>query len=105
MNNNSFIEYLKDSKIDAILISNIIDLDKGFKQIKESYGSLEDFKKLIQNLHDNEIKVIIDFIPNYNSEWFIKSKQNDPAFVDYYIWSNNLPNNWVKFLLFYYLKF
>ena len=72
-------------------------MDAGFTKISQSYGSLEDFENLIQNFHKNGIKIILDFMPNYNSEWFLKSKQNDPEYIDYYIWSNNLTNNWVSF--------
>ena len=73
------------------------------KAIDSKLGTMEDFKALIQALHDAGIKLIMDFIPNHTSdkhEWFEKSKQNDEKFKDYYIWrtcssSNPRPNNWV----------
>lgn len=58
------------------------------------------------------IRVLLDLVPNHTSnesEWFIRSKQGDPAYADYYIWADGIntctvgetlpPNNWVKFLL------
>ena len=46
-----------------------------------------------------EMKVILDFIPNHTSdkhEWFQKSVNKDPEYADYYVWSEEIPNNWVS---------
>ena len=45
------------------------------------------------------MKVILDFIPNHTSdqhEWFQKSVNKDPEYADYYVWSEEIPNNWVS---------
>ena len=45
------------------------------------------------------MKVILDFIPNHTSdqhEWFQKSVSKDPEYADYYVWSEEIPNNWVS---------
>ena len=93
-------KYFKENNVDAILLSNIIDLEKSFTQHQDLYGTLEELKKLIKTFRDEEIKVIIDFMPNYISEksnWFIKSEQDDPDYRDYFVWLDTIPNNnWVQ---------
>ena len=54
-----------------------------------------------------EMKVILDFIPNHTSdrhEWFQKSVNKDPEYADYYVWSEEIPNNWVSIAFFNFLK-
>lgn len=44
-----------------------------YKKIDPEYGSLEDMKKLIENAHNNDIRVIIDLAINHSSSqnaWF-----------------------------------
>ena len=72
------------------------------KAIDAKLGTMEDFKALLTALHDNGIKLILDFIPNHTSDkhaWFEKSKQNEEKFKNYYVWractSTSTPNNWV----------
>ena len=71
------------------------------KAIDTKYGTLDDFKELIQKLHDAGIKLIMDFIPNHTSDkhqWFIDSKANTPPYNDFYVWNaggSSPPNNWV----------
>ena len=53
------------------------------------------------------MKVILDFIPNHTSdkhEWFQKSVNKDPEYADYYVWSEEIPNNWVSIAFFNFLK-
>ena len=45
------------------------------------------------------MKVILDFIPNHTSDkhpWFIKSKNKTGNYSDFYVWSEEIPNNWVS---------
>ena len=73
-----------------------------YKDIDPTFGSLEDFKKMLSTLQDNGIKVIMDFVPNHSSdqhEWFQKSIAKEEPYTDYYIWKEGSPNspptNWV----------
>ncbi|CAF4706256.1 unnamed protein product [Rotaria sp. Silwood1] len=78
-------------------ISNFCDIDPRF-------GTLDDFRQLIDDVHSRHMRIIIDFVPNHTSNehpWFQAALRNDPKYVDYYIWhkgKNNgkdLPTNWV----------
>jgi hypothetical protein len=78
-------------------ISNYCDIDPRF-------GTLDDFRALIKDIHSRQMRIIIDFVPNHTSNvhpWFQAALHNDPNYVDYYIWhegKNNgkeLPTNWM----------
>jgi len=79
-----------------------------FVSIDETYGTMQDFQKLLKTAHDMSIKVIMDFVPNHSSdkhEWFQKSLQSVEPYTDYYVWHKGKvlangtvtrPNNWVS---------
>jgi len=69
------------------------------------FGDLEDFKRLITEAHERDIKVMIDFVPNHTSDehpWFIASKSSrDNEKRDWYVWrdpkaNGSPPNNWLS---------
>lgn len=109
------LDYFKDIGVETLILSPIYPSpmrDSGYDvsdyiDIDPRYGNLSDFEELVDKLHDNEnnMKVIIDFIPNHTSDkhpWFEASKRNETQFADYYVWRDpNLttgerkpPNNW-----------
>lgn len=78
-------------------ISNFCDIDPRF-------GTLDDFRALIKDIHSRQMRIIIDFVPNHTSNehpWFQAALRNDPNYIDYYILhegKNNgkdLPTNWM----------
>lgn len=60
--------------------------------IHPTYGNLEDFKTLVAAVHERNMKIIADLIPNHTSdqhEWFQKSRiSKDSPYRDYYVWSD-----------------
>ncbi|XP_050543700.1 maltase A1-like [Daktulosphaira vitifoliae] len=110
------IEYLKDLGVGAIWLSPIFkspQYDIGYdisdyRDIDPSYGTLDDFDKLIDESHKAGIKVILDFVPNHSShehEWFKKSVKRIAPYTDYYVWKDAAknekgeripPNNWLS---------
>lgn len=62
-----------------------------YKDIHPDYGTLEDFKKLIEEAHKKDIKIVIDMIINHTSSehpWFLESKKSrDNPYRDYYVWA------------------
>ncbi|XP_036333123.1 maltase A1 [Rhagoletis pomonella] len=111
------LQYLKDIGITAAWLSPIFKspmADFGydisdFYQIHPEYGTMEDFENMIKKAKEVGIKIILDFVPNHSSdenEWFIKSVDGDPAYVDFYIWHNGKinettgerepPSNWLS---------
>ena len=71
--------------------------------VDPTFGTLDDFDRLVREAHLRNIKVIIDFVPNHTSDqhpWFIKSCSSlDNIKRDWYIWKDpkpdgGPPNNW-----------
>nr|WP_295678032.1 alpha-amylase family glycosyl hydrolase [uncultured Lachnoclostridium sp.] len=75
-------------------ISNYYDVDKTF-------GTMEDFKHLLERAHEYGIRVIIDVVINHTSNqhpWFLESKKSkENTYRDYYIWEEKPKNNWESF--------
>ena len=107
------IPYLEELGINAIWLSPIYpspQKDFGYDvsnycDIDKVYGTLEDFKKLLNLCHKKNIKVMMDYIPNHTSSehrWFKESRSSETnAKRDWYIWANpkedlSPPNNWVS---------
>ena len=107
------IPYLRELGIDFIWINPIYkspQVDGGYdisdyQVIVEMFGSLEDFKKLLDKAHENGLKVIMDLVVNHTSDqhpWFLESqKSKDNPYRDYYLWEdaspNQMPNDWISF--------
>ncbi|XP_063990420.1 alpha-glucosidase-like [Diachasmimorpha longicaudata] len=110
------LEHLVDSKVTAFWISPIYPspgVDMGydisnFIDIDPLFGTLNDFRSLLEKAHRMGLKVLMDFVPNHSSdqhEWFQKSIKNIPPYNNYYIWANGTvkadgtrapPTNWVS---------
>lgn len=61
-----------------------------YMAVDPQYGTMEDFKKLVDEAHKKNILVLIDFVANhtaYDHPWFRASLKNDPQFRNYYNWS------------------
>ncbi len=62
-----------------------------YKAVHPDYGTMEDFKKLLEEAHKRDIKIVIDMIINHTSTehpWFQASKSGrDSEFRDYYVWA------------------
>ena len=109
----SKLDYIKDLGVDAIWFSPLYpspNADYGYdianyRDISEDYGTLEEFKLLLDEAHKRELKVIMDLVVNHTSdehEWFKESKKGeDNPYHDYYIWRKGRkpgkePNNWLS---------
>lgn len=65
-----------------------------YYQVNPDYGTLEDFKDLIDAAHQRGIRVIIDLVINHTSTqhpWFQQALDPQSPFHDYYIWQDEKP--------------
>jgi len=65
-----------------------------YRDIHPDYGTLEDFRRLLNEAHKRGIKVIIDFVGNHTSSqhpWF-KASSSKASKRDWYIWQESKPN-------------
>ncbi len=112
----SRLDYLKSLSVTAIWLSPFYPspmADFGYDiadycDVDPIFGTLEDFKQLLEAAGERDIKVMIDLVPNHTStehEWFKASKKSEEdEKADWYIWrdasgkdkkGNRLPpNNW-----------
>lgn len=74
-----------------------------YQDIEPTYGTMDDFKELLDKAHSMGIRVVMDLVLNHTSDqhkWFKESrKSKDNPYRDYYIWrapkpDGSEPNNW-----------
>lgn len=57
------------------------------------YGTMDDFRELVEKAHDRGIRVIIDIVINHTSAdhpWFQSSRSNpDGPYGDFYVWADD----------------
>ncbi|MGI6258989.1 MAG: maltose alpha-D-glucosyltransferase [Anaerolineaceae bacterium] len=99
----SKLDYIKSIGVDAIWLLPINPSplrDDGydvsdFCDIFPGYGTMDDFKNLINEAHKRDLKIIVEIIPNHTSDqhpWFLASR--DPQhpehekYRDWYVWSD-----------------
>jgi oligo-1,6-glucosidase len=103
----SKLDILKDLGVDILWLSPVYqspNLDFGYDvsdymQINPEYGTMEDMDELLSECKKRNLKIMMDLVINHTSDqhqWFIKSKQRDPQYRDYYIWRKK-SNNWSGF--------
>ena len=105
------LDYLKALGVDAIWCSPVYDSpndDNGYdirdyRKIMREFGTMEDFDRLLSEVHARNMRLIMDLVINHSSdehEWF-RSSATDPdsPYRDFYIWRKGKgdgipPNNW-----------
>ena len=103
----SRLDYLKYLGVDGIWFSPLYaspNADMGYDisdyyAIHPEYGTLEEFKEVLDGAHARGMKVIMDLVVNHTSDehpWFIASRDKNSPYRDYYFWreGKRRPNNW-----------
>ncbi|MCA1032185.1 alpha-glucosidase [Bacillus timonensis] len=104
------LDYIKDLGIDVIWICPMYKSpndDNGYdisdyQDIMEDFGTMVDFNQLLEEVHNRDMKLIIDLVLNHTSDehpWFIESRSSkENPKRDWYIWKDakegKEPNNW-----------
>lgn len=114
------LDYLKSLGVNAIWLSPFYPspmADFGYDvadycDVDPIFGTLSDMDELIKKAHAQDIKIMVDLVPNHSSdehEWFRQSRQSkENQYSDWYIWKDPKghdkdgnpipPNNWVEVL-------
>ena len=111
----SKLDYLKELGVNCVWLSPVYESpqeDNGYdianyREIYKPFGTLDDFKKMLDEMHKRGIRLIMDLVVNHTSnehEWFKSaiSDKNSP-YRDYYIIKKGKkngkkpPNNWSGF--------
>jgi alpha-amylase len=77
------IPYLKDLGLDALWLTPVVQADSYHKydvtdylSIDEQFGTMEDYDQLVQDLHEEDMKILFDLVINHTSShhpWFQKA--------------------------------
>lgn len=111
----SKLDYIRDLGVDAVWLSPIYrspNDDNGYdisdyRDIMQEFGTLDDFKELVAQMHARGIRLIMDLVANHTSDehpWFEQSRASrDNPYRDYYFWRDGKgkdgkkpPNNWTS---------
>ena len=111
----SRLDELKELGIGIIWLSPVYkspDIDNGYdisdyRDINPKFGTMADMEQLFAEASKRDIKIIMDLVINHTSDehdWFIKSRDKDSPYRDYYIWKpadpdGKPPNNWTSFFM------
>lgn len=109
----SKLDYLKKLGVDALWLSPVYDSpndDNGYDirdydKIMEEFGTMEDFDRLLDEVHQRDMRLIMDLVVNHTSDehiWYKQARQPDSPYRDYYFFrkddgSHTPPNNWTSF--------
>lgn len=105
------LDYLKWMQVDCIWLSPVFPspmADFGYDisdytGIDPLFGSIDDFDRLISEVHRRDMKLILDLVPNHTSDqhpWFRESRKDlRNRKRNWYIWheggpDHTPPNNW-----------
>ena len=107
------LDYIKSLGIDIIWLCPVYKSpndDNGYdisdyRNIMDEFGTMADFDRLLEGVHDRDMKLIMDLVANHSSDehfWFQESrKSKDNPYRDYYIWKSvkdgKPPTNWPSF--------
>ena len=100
------LDYLQELGVNAIWISPCYkspNYDNGYdisdyRDIASDFGTLEDWKLLVKEMHSRGMKLLMDLVVNHTSSehfWFKEArKSRDNPYHDYYIWADEPLNDW-----------
>ncbi len=106
------LDYLSSLGIDAIWLTPVYKSPmhdfgydvSNYREIDPAFGTLNDFKILLNKAHSRNIRIIMDMVMNHTSHlhsWFVESRSslNNPK-RNWYIWKDGIknkpPNNWLS---------
>jgi glycosidase len=108
------VDYFDDLGIDCVWLTPVYESPQAdfgydiadYHAIHPEYGSMDDWDRLLEELHARDIRFVMDLVLNHTSEehvWFQRSRAGDGAYDDYYFWrpgaggdgdEGDYPNNW-----------
>jgi oligo-1,6-glucosidase len=107
------LDYLRALGVDVIWLSPIYrspQADNGYdvsdyRDIDPLFGTLVDFDKLLAEVHERGMKLVMDLVVNHTSDehpWFVESRSSRGGPKrDWYVWRDardgGEPNNWGSF--------
>jgi oligo-1,6-glucosidase len=120
------VDYLDDLGVDCIWLNPVYEspnADNGYdiadyQSIMAEFGTMAEWDRLLDDLHDRDIRLIMDLVVNHTSDehaWFVESRDPASEKRDWYYWREGVdadtvdwdtdggpdgeaaPNNWESF--------
>ncbi|MEW6405575.1 MAG: alpha-amylase family glycosyl hydrolase [Chloroflexota bacterium] len=99
------LDYLQELGVNAIWLMPIHPSPSyhgydvlNYYAVNTEYGTMDDFKNLLREAHNRDMRIIIDLILNHTSSqhpWFVDANRSpDSAYRDYYVWSDARQGNY-----------
>jgi alpha-amylase len=99
------LDYLQELGINAIWLMPIHPSPSyhgydviNYYAVNSDYGTMDDFRRLLDEAHNREIRIIIDLVINHTSSqhpWFQDANRSaESEYRDYYVWSEDGGNGW-----------
>ncbi|WP_254271274.1 glycoside hydrolase family 13 protein [Haloarcula marina] len=103
------LDYVASLGADVIWLNPVYDspqADNGYdirdyRAIYDEYGTMADWEELLAEVHDRDMRLIMDLVVNHTStehEWFQQSRRDEGGYRNYYFWregdAEHPPNNW-----------
>jgi glycosidase len=99
------LDYLQELGIDAIWLMPIHPSPSyhgydviNYYAVNSEYGTIQDFRNLLEEAHSRDIRIIIDLVINHTSSrhpWFQDANRSvESKYHDYYVWSTDGGNGW-----------
>ncbi|MBT4308924.1 MAG: alpha-amylase, partial [Anaerolineae bacterium] len=96
------LNYLEDLGINAIWLMPIPPSPSyhgydviNYYAVNHEYGTMDDFKNLLEEAHKRDIRIIIDLVLNHTSSqhpFFVDASNNpESPYRDWYVWSDEYP--------------
>ncbi|WP_298012031.1 maltose alpha-D-glucosyltransferase [uncultured Aquabacterium sp.] len=95
------LDYIKDLGVNAIWVMPFYPSPlrddgydiSGYEEIHPCYGTLDDFKRMLDEVHKRDLKLITELVINHTSDqhpWFQAARRAPPGSPerDFYVWSD-----------------
>ncbi|WP_336021908.1 glycoside hydrolase family 13 protein [Halobellus salinisoli] len=92
------VDYLDDLGVDVVWLNPVYEspnADNGYdvadyRAIMDEFGTMTDWEELLAELHDRDIRLVMDLVANHTSdehEWFRRSRRSrDDEYREWYFW-------------------
>ncbi|MGZ9166345.1 MAG: alpha-amylase family glycosyl hydrolase, partial [Anaerolineales bacterium] len=99
------LDYLQELGINAIWLMPVHPSPSyhgydviNYYAVNSEYGTMDDFRRLLEEAHNRDIRIIVDLVINHTSSqhpWFQEANRElESKYRDYYVWSEDGSNGW-----------
>jgi len=102
------LDYIEGLDVNAIWLSPFYETREyhgyhitNFREVDPHFGNIDDLKRLIQEAHKRNLKVIADFVPNHCSvyhPWFVEAQNNSDSRYRQWFCFTKWPKEYLSFL-------